>query len=99
MTEAADAFGVSKSLITMAFKGIGSLKDRLQRVDESTRATYATSTPRTLAPSKEAVVAAFNGRPVMPLRELQSLFGAETISECFGFLKLEARGFVRLLRD
>jgi hypothetical protein len=93
MTAAAEAFGVSKSLITLAFKGKGSLKNRLKRLDESGVVDAVPEPPPT-----EAVVAAFNGHDTMPLRELQSLFGAETISECFGFLKLEARGFVRLLK-
>jgi hypothetical protein len=99
MTAAAEAFGVSKSLITLAFKGKGSLKNRLKRLDEAGRVVEAAPEPEPPPPPTEAVVAAFNGRPVMPLRELQSLFGVETISECFGFLKLESRGLVRLLRD
>jgi hypothetical protein len=97
MAEAAEAFGYSKTFVSLCLKsGTGGLAGRLERLDES---TCVEAVPEPEPPPTEAVVAAFDGRPVMPLRELQSLFGAETISECFGFLKLEARGFVRLLRD
>jgi hypothetical protein len=97
MSEAAAAFGYSKTFVSLCLKsGTGGLAGRLERLDEP---GVVDAVPEPDPPPTEAVVAAFDGRPVMPLRELQSLFGAEVVSECFGFIKLEARGFVRLLRD
>ena len=93
MREAARAFGKSQAAITMSFQGRGALKNRFYRLGESPEAPEQPAPPV----PRDAVIAAFNGQKVMPLKELQQAVGQDVVSECFDFLRLEMKGMVRLL--
>jgi hypothetical protein len=77
----------------MSFQGRGALKNRFYRLGENPEAPEQPAPPV----PREAVIAAFNGRQVMPLKELQQAAGQDVVSECFDFLRLERNGMVRLL--
>jgi hypothetical protein len=84
---------MSQAAITISFQGRGVLKNRFYRLGESPEAPEQPAPPV----PREAVIAAFNGREAMPLKELQQAAGQDVASECFDFLRLEMKGMVRFL--